>query len=232
MDREAIEALGSALAGSGRPLVVASGIAVVAPGRLVTEKDPMAPGAPRVSENAALPFAAQGVRVSVVRLPPPVHGGGDHGFIPQVITVAREKGASAYPGDGTNRWPAVHRLDAARAFRLALESAPAGAILHVVGEEGIATRDIAEIIGRHLDVPVVAVPTEAAFDHFGWIGGFFALDVPASSTLTRQRLGWEPTHIGLVDDLEQGHYFAVGARIGHLSAGMTSRSNSSMPDRS
>ena len=207
MDRRAIEALGAALAGSDRPLVVASGVAVVAPGRLVTEEDPMTPGSMRPSEDAAVPFATQGVRVVLVRLPPTVHGDGDHGFIPQVIRVARQKGASAYPGDGSNRWPAVHRLDAARGFRLALESAPAGAVVHAVDEEGIATRSIAELIGRHLDIPVTAVPTESAFDHFGWIGGFFALDVPASSTLTRKQLGWEPTQIGLIEDLEQGHYF-------------------------
>jgi nucleoside-diphosphate-sugar epimerase len=167
----------------------------------------MTPGSIRPSEDAALPFVAQGVRVALVRLPPTVHGEGDHGFIPQVIKVAREKGASAYPGDGSNRWPAVHRIDAARAFRLALESAPAGAIVHAVDEEGIATRSIAELIGRHLDIPVTAVPADTAFDHFGWIGGFFALDVPASSTLTRKQLGWEPSQIGLIEDLEQGHYF-------------------------
>lgn len=208
MDRKAIETVGAALAGSNRPLVVASGVAVVAPGRLVTEQDAMRPDSMRPSEDAALPFAAQGVRVSILRLPPTVHGEGDHGFVPQVIKVARERGVAAYPGDGRNRWPAVHRADAARAFRLALESAPAGTILHAIAEEGVATRDIAEVIGRHLDLPVTSVPAESALDHFGWIGMFFALDVPASSALTRQRFGWEPAQVKLIDDLEQGHYFS------------------------
>ena len=172
----------------------------------------MSPESPRVSEDAALPFVSRGVRVALFRLPPTVHGKGDHGFVPQLISVAREKGVAAYPGDGTNRWPAVHRLDAARAFRLALESAPAGTIVHAVHEEGVATKDIAEVIGHHLDLPVTAVPLDAAFDHFGWIGAFFTLDVPASSTITRERFRWEPTQVGLIEDLEQGHYFTTPAR--------------------
>ncbi len=208
MDRRAIETLGGALAGSNRPLVVTSGIAGLAPGRVLTEEFTASSGLPRVSEAVGLAFADQGVRVSAVRLPPTVHGDSDHGFVPRLIAIAREKGASAYPGDGSNRWPAVHRLDAARAFRLALESAPAGAVVHAVAEEGVPVHDIADVIGRHLGLPVTAVPVEGAFDHFGWLGAFFASDLPASSALTRDRLGWEPTHIGLLDDLELGHYFA------------------------
>jgi nucleoside-diphosphate-sugar epimerase len=143
----------------------------------------------------------------VLRLPPSVHGEGDHGFVPRLIDIAREKGVAAYPGDGSNRWPAVHRFDAARLFRLALESAPAGARLHAIGDDGIPVREIAAAIGRHLSLPVTAVPPEQAVEHFGWLGAFFSLDVPASSTLTRALLGWAPTRPGLLDDLEQGHYF-------------------------
>ncbi len=211
VDRRAIETFGEALAGSDRPLAVTSGIAGHAPGRVLTEEDASAPGLPRASEEAALAFTNRGVRVSVVRLPPTVHGEGDHGFVPRLIGTAREKGVSAYPGDGSNRWPAVHRFDAARLFRLALEEAPAGAILHGVDEEGVPVRDIADVIGRHLTMPVTAVPVEKAVDHFGWLGAFFSLDVPASRTLTQKRPGWQPTHTGLLADLEQGHYFATPA---------------------
>jgi nucleoside-diphosphate-sugar epimerase len=136
-----------------------------------------------------------------------VHGEGDHGFVPRLISIAREKGVAAYPGDGSNRWPAVHRFDAARLFRLALEAAPAGARLHAVGDEGIPVRDIAEVIGRHLRLPVATIPREHATDHFGWLGAFFSLDLAASSAVTRELLGWQPTRPGLLDDLEQGHYF-------------------------
>jgi nucleoside-diphosphate-sugar epimerase len=143
----------------------------------------------------------------VLRLPPTVHGEGDHGFVPRLIDIAREQGFSAYPGDGSNRWPAVHRLDAAHLFRLALEQAPAGARLHAVAEDGVAVRDIAEVIGRHLNLPVTAVPVEDAMSHFGWLGAFFALDLPASSTLTQQRFDWHPVQPELIPDLEKGHYF-------------------------
>lgn len=206
-DRRAIETLGEVLARSDRPFVVTSGLAGFAPGRIVTEDDAVDPDSPRASEHAALAFTSRGVRVSVLRLPPSVHGEGDHGFVPRLIGIAREKGISAYPGDGSNRWPAVHRFDAARLFRLALESAPAGARLHAVGDEGVPVRDIAGAIGRHLTLPVTAVAPERAFDHFGWLGGVFSLDVAASSTLTQERLGWQPTQQGLLEDLEQGHYF-------------------------
>jgi nucleoside-diphosphate-sugar epimerase len=208
LDRRAIEVLGTTLAGSDRPLVVTSGMAGHTPGRALTENDAFQPGLPRLSEPAALAFTDKGVRVSIVRLSPTTHGEGDHGFVPRLIQIAREKGVAAYIGDGTNRWPAVHRLDAAPLFRLAVEQAPAGTVLHAVAEEGVAGRDIAAAIGGHLDLPVTSVPVEQAFDHFGWIGGMFALDIPASSAVTRERFGWEPTGPGLLDDLAQGHYYA------------------------
>jgi nucleoside-diphosphate-sugar epimerase len=212
-DRLAIEALGAALAGSGRPFVVTSAIGLLAQGRVGTEED--APdsssvGAHRIaSENAALSLASRGVRVSVVRNPPSVHGEGDHGFVPALIRIAREKGASAYLGEGRNRWPAVHRLDAAHLYRLALEKGPAGARFHAVGEEGVPTRDIADVIGRRLSVPVVSKSLKEAADHFAWLARFFALDGPASSTRTQERLGWRPRQPGLLADMERGHYFEI-----------------------
>ncbi|CRZ16224.1 SDR family oxidoreductase [Mycolicibacterium neworleansense] len=207
LDRRAIQVLGSTLVGSGRPLVVTSGVAGHNAGRTFTENDAFQPGLPRHSEPAALAFTDQGVRASIVRLSPTTHGEGDHGFVPRLIQIAREKGVSAYIGDGANRWPAVHRLDAAPLFRLALEQAPTGTVLHAVAEEGIAGRDIAATIGRHLGLPVTSVPAEQAFEHFGWIGGMFALDVPTSSVLTRERFGWQPSEAGLLEDLDRGHYF-------------------------
>jgi nucleoside-diphosphate-sugar epimerase len=206
-DRCAIDTLGEALAGSDRPLVVTAGLAGFTAGHTLTENDAADPDSPRGSEHAALAFTSRSVRVSVVRLPPSVHGEGDHGFVPRLIDIAREKGVSGYPEDGSNHWPAVHRFDAARLFRLALEASPAGARLHAVADEGVPVRDIADAIGRHLRVPVTAVEREKAIDHFGWLGAFFSLDVQASSAITRELLGWRPTRIGLLDDLEQGHYF-------------------------
>jgi len=217
-DRRAVEAFGEVLAGSDRPFVLASGLLGVSHGRLATEQDGHGSdsaaaamgGGPSVRHATAeltLSFAAQGVRSSVMRLPPTNHGEGDNGFIATLVGVAREKGASGYIGDGASRWPAVHRLDSARLFRLALE-APAGTTLHAAAEEGVPTREIAEVIGRHLDVPVVSVAPEDAGEHFGWIGAFFGLDAPASSAFTRELLGWEPTQPGLIADLDQGHYFA------------------------
>ena len=147
------------------------------------------------------------MRASVVRLAPSVHGDGDHGFVPRLIAFAREKGASAYIGKGLNRWPAVHRLDAAPLFRLAVEQAPAGSVLHAVADEGVPIRAVAAVIGRQLDLPVVSISPEGAGAHFGWLGAVLAIDAPASSALTRELLGWQPTHAGLLDDLEQGHYF-------------------------
>ena len=207
-DRRAIETIGEVLAGSDRPFVVTAGTAGLTQGRVLTEDDAPLPGLPRASEEVALPLAARGVRVSVLRLPPSVHGEGDHGFVPRLIAIAREKSVSAYPGDGRNRWPAVHRLDAANLFRLALEAAPAGAVLHGVADEGVPVRDIAGIIGRHLELPVTSISFDEAAGHFGWLGPFFALDVPVSSMLTQRQLSWRPTHQGLLADLEQDHYFA------------------------
>jgi nucleoside-diphosphate-sugar epimerase len=209
-DQRAIETFGQAFAGSDRPLVVASGTALLSPGRLATEEDEVPASAPhpRRSEQAALPFAERGVRVSAVRLPPSVHDVGDrHGFVPRLITIAREKGVAAYVGDGSNRWSAVHRLDAAPLFRLALESASAGTRLHAIGDEGVAMRDIAGVIGRHLNLPVASVTPEQAAEHFGWIARFAANDSAASSALTQKQFGWNPSHAGLIADLEEGHYF-------------------------
>jgi nucleoside-diphosphate-sugar epimerase len=210
-DLNAIETLGAALAGSDRPLVVTSAIGLLESGRVGTEDDapdPGAAGAHRIpSERAALALAARGVRVSVIRLPASVHGAGDHGFVPQLISVARDKDASAYIGDGSNRWPAVHRLDAARLYRLALEEAPAGTTLHAIAEQGVPLRDIAAVIGRQLGVPTVSVAPEDASEHFGWIAHFAGRDIPASSALTRQRLDWQPSQLELIPELDQGHYF-------------------------
>ena len=212
-DRRAVEALGAGLEGSDKPLVITSGITVLAPGRLATEDgvpDPSAPSAIRIpSEEAVLAMAARGVRTSVVRLPPSVHGDGDHAFVPALIAVARKKGVSAYVGDGSNRWPAVHRLDAVQLYRLALEQAPAGSVLHGVGDEGVPTRDIAGVIGRRLNLPVTSLPAAEAADHFGWLGYFVTIDAPASSALTRERLGWRPVQPGLLADLDREQYFAA-----------------------
>lgn len=206
-DRRAIEAMGVALEGSGRPLIVTSGMAGLAVGRTATEDDVPDDSFPRISEKVGLSFVERGVRAMSMRLPPSVHGKGDHGFVPQLISVARERGVSAYVGAGENRWCAVHRPDAARLYRLALEHGAAGARLHAIGDEGVPTRTIAEVIGRHLGVPVVSVPAERAAEHFGWIGGFFGMGVVGSSKLTEQRFGWKAQGLGLIEDLEQGHYF-------------------------
>ena len=158
-----------------------------------------------------LALAQRGVRTSVIRLAPTVHGEGDHGFVATLIQIARAKGVSAYIGDGSNRWPAVHRLDAAHLFRLALENAPEGSMLHGAGEEGIPTRDIAKVIGRHLNLPVVSISPDKAGEHFSsWLGTVFAVDNPTSSALTRERLGWNPVQPGLLADLDQDHYFQNG----------------------
>ena len=210
-DRRAIETLGMALAGSDRPLVVSSATALLAPNRLGTEDDgpdPASTAAPRIaSEETTLSMASRGVRASVMRLPPTVHGDGDRGFVPRLINFAREKAVSRYVDEGFNRWPAVHRLDAAVLYRLALESAPAGLRLHATAEEGVPLRDIAAAIGRHLQVPVVSVPRERAGDHLGLLAHFVAMDNPTSSSLTRKRMGWRPAQRDLIQDLEQGSYF-------------------------
>jgi len=216
-DLRAIETLGSALEGSGRPLVITTGTALIRPGQVATEEDSAGPDAahPRLrAERAAKEVAARGVRTAIVRPGASVHGEGDHGFVPVLIDIARAKGVSGHVGDGSNRWPAVHRLDAARLYRLALEKAPAGSVHHAIGDEGVPTREIAEVIGRHMDVPVISIDPADAGEHFGWIGVFFALDAPASSALTRERLGWNPTHPGLIEDLDRGHYFEQFAAVG------------------
>jgi nucleoside-diphosphate-sugar epimerase len=215
-DRRAIETLGAALAGSERPLIVTSGTLVVVPGRIATEDDAMSPKVPRKSEEAALAMASRGMRASVVRLAPSVHGEGDHGFVPRLIAVAREKGTSAYVGDGLNRWSGVHRLDAARLYRLALEKGSAGARYHGIADEGVPAREIAEVIGRKLNVPVVSKSREEMADHFGWIGQFFAMDGPASSAKTQEWLGWRPTQPGLLADLDAEHYFEQAAVVSHV----------------
>lgn len=207
----AIETIGAALEGSGKPFAVVSGtlgLAMLGLGCPGTEEDIVDSAIPRVaSENAAIALAARGVRSSVVRLAPSVHGEGDKaGFVTSLIDIARAKGVSAFVGDGSNRWPAVHRLDAARLFRLAVEAAPAGSRLHGAGEYGIPFREIAEAIGRLLKLPVVSVTPEDAGNHFGFLSPLVQLDNPTSSALTRQRLGWLPQGPGLIADIEQGHY--------------------------
>ncbi|HZR58988.1 MAG TPA: SDR family oxidoreductase [Terriglobales bacterium] len=207
-DRRAIETLGATLAGSDRALIVTSGTLLAQPkGQLATEEDAANPNFPRKSEEAGLTLASRGVRVGVLRLPPSVHGKGDHGFVPHLISIAREKGVSVYIEDGLNRWPAVHRLDAAHLYRLILEKGSAGAHYHGVADEGVPTREIAEVIGHHLNIPVVSKSREEAADHFGWIARFFGMDSPASSAQTQQRLGWRPVHPGLIADLNAEHYF-------------------------
>ena len=217
VDGAAIAALGEALAGTKKPLVVASGLPATEPGQVVTEEVAATenPYWPRVSELAAMPFADKNVRVSVVRLPPSVHGEGDYAFVPALIGIAHARGLSAYVGEGRNVWPAVHRADAARLFRNAVERLPAGTLLNAIGDEGVPFRDIAETIGRHLDVPVKSLTAEESAEHFGTFAAFAAFDVPASSALTRHRFGWQPTEPGLIADLDQGHYFTVLDQGGH-----------------
>ncbi|RKH66540.1 SDR family oxidoreductase [Corallococcus aberystwythensis] len=210
-DTRAIEAMGAALEGSQRPLVIASGLFGLASGRAAVETDAAPSRGRGLSEEAMIALAERGVRTSIVRLSPSVHGKGDHGFVPYLIHSARQKGVAVYVGDGASRWPGVHRSDAARLFRLALERAPAGSRLHAVADEGVPTRDIANIIGRRLGVPVESkTPAEAS--HFlGILATFFALDVPTSSARTRELLGWRPEGPGLLEDLDSDHYFAPGA---------------------
>ena len=209
IDRRAIEALGAALAGSNRPLIVTSGTGLLTPGHLATEDTvrPTGSAIPRVSEQTGLLLVSQGVRVSAMRLPPTVHGDGDHGFVPILIGLARDKGAAAYVGDGNNRWPAVHRLDAAQLYRLVLEKGTAGAVYHAVAEQGVPFRDIAGVIGRRLNVPVVSKTPEEAAQHFGWFTHFAAMDNPASSAQTQEQMGWRPTRPGLISDLDHPRYF-------------------------
>ena len=212
-DLRAIEAIGDALAGTGKSLVGTSGTLMLTfggLGRTGTEADVLDAG-PRIdAENAVIALAEREVRSSVVRLPPTVHSSLDlHGYIPTLIGIAREKGVAGYVGDGSNRWPAGHTLDAGHLYRLALEAAPAGSRLHAVGDEGVPFREIAETIGRNLDLPAVSITPEDADAYFGFLSLFVQLDNPTSSTLTQELLGWHPTHPGLIDDLDQGHYFQI-----------------------
>jgi nucleoside-diphosphate-sugar epimerase len=207
VDQAAIEALGAALDGSDRPLLVTSGLALLTQAPLATEDDKPAPHFPRVSEQTAEALAARGVRAATVRLPPSVHGLGDHGFIPNLIRFARERGASAYIGEGLNRWAGVHRLDAARVFRLALETGAKRAVYHAVADAGVPFKDIAAVIGRRLDTPVVSLSAESAEAHFGWFALFPGMDLAASAERTQTALGWTPSEPGLLADIDQPGYF-------------------------
>jgi nucleoside-diphosphate-sugar epimerase len=217
-DRLAVEAMAGELTGSERPFVLASGVMGLTIGRTATELDGHDPDAvpaargegPRTRHATAeyvLALASRGVRSSIVRLAPTNHGDGDRGFMARLVAIARDQRTSAYIGGGANRWPAVHRLDSAHLFRLALERAPAGSTLHAIADEGVPIRDIAEVIGRHLHVPVASIAAENAGAHFTWMAGFLASDCPVSSELTQQLLGWRPTQPGLIADLDEGHYF-------------------------
>ncbi|GLZ14977.1 putative NAD-dependent epimerase/dehydratase [Actinomadura sp. NBRC 104425] len=215
-DRRAIAAIGDVLAGSGRPFVVTSGTLLLAPGRVGTEADPpdpASPGAARAgAEQTALALADRGVRVSVVRLAPSVHDQVRRGFVGALIDTAERTGISAYVGDGSQRWPTVHRQDAARLFRLAMDSAPAGSVLHAVGEDGVRLRAIAEFIGGRLGIPVRSVPADQAEAHFGRLSSVVGTDAPASSIATRRLLGWQPSGPGLLDDLAHGRFFTEAQR--------------------
>jgi nucleoside-diphosphate-sugar epimerase len=215
-DRRAVEAMGAALADSDRPFVLASGVAGMKVGRVATEDDGLVPSAELRANPAGIRQATAlltlslrgvGVRSSVLRLPPTVHGDGDHGFMATFVGLARQHGVAGYVGDGSNRWPAVHRSDAARLARLAVEAAPAGSVLHAVADEGVPYRQIAEAMGRGLGVPPASVDPADAVEHFGPLGHFVGLDSPASAAVTRELLGWEPTGPGLLEDLEEDHYY-------------------------
>ena len=210
VDRRALEAMAGAMEGTGKPLVVTSSAAVLKPGQIGTERD--APeneglGSIRAASEQVLAAAERGVRVCAVRLPPSVHGAGDHAFVPAMIETARRQGFSAYIGEGANRWPAVHRLDAAHLFRLALEKATPGSRLHGVAEEGIPVKDIAETIAQGLGIPLRSISADEAAAHFGWLAAFAAIDLPISSTLTQTSLGWHPQQPGLLEDMRENGYF-------------------------
>jgi nucleoside-diphosphate-sugar epimerase len=221
-DRSAIEVFADVLAGSDRPLIIASGTLGLKVGHIATELDghdlamqTQLAGhgeGPRMRHETAeftLALASRNIRSSLVRLPPTNHGAGDSGFMATLIGIARTKGVAGYLGDGSNRWPAVHRLDSAHLFCLAVEDAPAGSTLHAVADEGVALRDIATVIGQHLNVPVEAIAADKAGEHFTWLAAFVGIDSPASSAITRELMSWEPTRPGLIDDLDEGHYFST-----------------------
>jgi len=211
-ERAAVQVIGDALAGTNRPFLLASGVAGLTQGRMATEDDPSpfrGPDSPRGgSENLAMDFVERGVRTVSLRFAPTVHGAGDHGFIAVIAGVAREKGVSGYPGDGATRWAAVHRSDAARMVALGLEKAPAGARLHGVAEAGVPSREIAEALGRALGLPVTSIDPDDVPGHFGWIGTFFSMDLPATSTVTQELLGWRPAGPALIEDIDAGAYSA------------------------
>ena len=208
-ERSAIKALGDALTGTDKPLIVTSGVAMISPGRMATEDDNRDPSVPfpRDPETVAAAVAARGVRVSVIRLSPSVHGKGDHGFVPIIIGMAREHGASPYIGNGDNRWPGVHRRDAAKLYLLALERAADYAVYHAVADEGVTFREIAHVIGRHLNLPVMSISGDEIGAHFGWFAHFAQIDAAASSAKTRAALAWNPTEPGLIADLDSAAYF-------------------------
>jgi nucleoside-diphosphate-sugar epimerase len=216
-DRRAVEVFGDALANTNRPFVLASGTLGLALGQVATERDGhdafadaasnAGPETRRATAELVLSFASRGIRSSIIRLAPTNHGNGDNGFMAALVDIARQKGVAGYVGDGTNRWPAVHRLDSAVLFRLALENAPAGATLHSVAEEGIALRDIAEMIGRHLNVAATPIDSEDANEHFSWLARWVGVDSPCSSLVTQELMAWKPEQVGLLEDLDQGHYF-------------------------
>jgi len=216
-DRKAVEAFAEVLKGTDKPFVIASGLLGLSPGKIVTENDghgneglgvaAQGPAARLATAEFVLSLASQGVRSSIVRLAPTNHGDGDNGFMATIVQTARDKGVAGYVGDGSNRWPAVHRLDSAHLFRLAIEKAPAGSTLHAAADEGVPMREIAEVIGKHLDIPVSSIASEDVAKHFSWMASFIGLDSPASSQLTRELLGWNPKQVGLIEDLEQEHYY-------------------------
>jgi len=201
IEQQTVIALLDALAGSGTPFITTSGVAMLAPGRVATEADQPQPWGRGLTERLVLDAAARGLRTAVIRLPPITHDSGSGGFLPALAQIARDKGVAGYVGDGANRWPAGHRLDAARLYRLALEGGAPGSPYMAVADEGLPMRDIAAAIGERLGLPTASIAADAAQDHFGWLGLFAGVDMPASSQITRDRLGWRPTHPGLIEEI-------------------------------